>query len=74
MEDPSPYMLLVKEVKRSRRFPLPDDYTTRNWADKLYYQRSELPAITHVDYTARIQTVDSQTHPRFWQLLWSFRE
>lgn len=74
MGDPSPYMLLVKEVTRSRRFALPEDYATRSWTDKLYYPRSELPAITHVDYSARIQTVDAQTHPLFWQLLQSFRD
>jgi len=74
LEGPSPYMLLVKEVKRSRQLPLPEDYATRDWMDKLYYQRSDLPAITHVDHSARIQTVDRSTHPRFWQLLYAFRE
>jgi carbamoyltransferase len=69
----SPYMLLVKEVKKSRQLPLPEDYATRAWADKLYYQRSDLPAITHVDLSARVQTVDRLTNPRFWQLLDSFR-
>lgn len=74
LEGPSPYMLLVKEVRRSRQLRLPEDYAQRNWMDKLYWQRSDLPAITHVDYSARIQTVDQQTHPRFWQLLDAFRE
>jgi carbamoyltransferase len=74
LEGPSPYMLLVKEVKRSRQLPLPEDYATRDWMDKLYYQRSDLPAITHVDHSARIQTVDRKTHPRFWALLDAFRE
>jgi len=74
LEGPSPYMLLVKEVKRSRQLPLPEDYATRDWMDKLYYRRSDLPAITHVDQSARIQTVDRETHPRFWQLLHAFRE
>src|SRR6202012_5185817 len=69
-----PYMLLVRDVKKSRRLPLPADYEGRSWADKLYYRRSDLPAITHVDQSARIQTVDPQTSPRFWQLLHSFRE
>jgi carbamoyltransferase len=74
LEGPSPYMLLVKEVRRSRQLALPEDYATRSWMDKLYYQRSDLPAVTHVDYSARIQTVDRQTHPRFWQLLDAFRD
>lgn len=69
----SPYMLLVKEVKKSRRLPLPEDYAKRGWMDKLYYQRSDLPAITHVDYSARVQTVDRRSNPRFWQLLHSFK-
>jgi carbamoyltransferase len=73
-EGPSPYMLLVRQVKKSRQLGLPADYATRSWVDKLYYQRSDLPAITHVDYSARIQTVDRQTNPRFWQLLNAFRE
>jgi carbamoyltransferase len=74
LEGPSPYMLLVKEVRRSRQLPLPEGYAGRDWMDKLYYQRSDLPAITHVDHSARIQTVDRRTHPRFWQLLHAFRE
>jgi carbamoyltransferase len=74
LEGSSPYMLLLKEVKRSRQLPLPEDYATRDWMDKLYYRRSDLPAITHVDQSARIQTVDRETHPRFWQLLHAFRE
>jgi carbamoyltransferase len=74
LEGPSPYMLLVKEVKRSRQLPLPEDYASRDWMDKLYYQRSDLPAITHVDHSARIQTVDRKTHPHFWALLHAFQE
>jgi carbamoyltransferase len=70
----SPYMLLVKAVKKSRQLSLPEDYATRSWMEKLYFLRSDLPAITHVDYSARIQTVDRETHPRFWELLHSFRE
>jgi carbamoyltransferase len=74
LEGASPYMLLVKEVKKSRQIALPADYSGRDWMEKLYYRRSDLPAITHVDYSARLQTVDRQTNPTFWQLLDSFRE
>jgi carbamoyltransferase len=74
MEGSSPYMLFVRPVKKSRQLPLPPDYATWSWADKLYWQRSDLPAITHVDYSARIQTVDRETNPGFWQLLRAFRE
>ncbi|WP_431214538.1 carbamoyltransferase family protein [Puia sp. P3] len=65
----SPYMLLVKEVKRSRQIPVPADFEGRGWADKLYLMKSDIPAVTHVDYSARIQTVDKRTNPLFWQLL-----
>ena len=74
LEGPSPYMLLVRKVRKSRQLPLPADFAARGWADKLYWQRSDLPAITHIDYSARIQTVDRETNPRFWQLLRAFRE
>jgi carbamoyltransferase len=73
LEGASPYMLLVREVKKSRQRPLPEDFPAWNWSDKLYWQRSDLPAITHVDYSARIQTVDRATNPLFWQLLEAFR-
>ena len=74
MEGTSPYMLLVKGVKSERQIPLPTDFSTMEWVDKLYLRRSDLPAITHIDYSARIQTVDRQSNPLFWQLLHSFRE
>lgn len=72
MEGRSPYMLLVKEVKKERQTPLPADYASWGWMEKLYFQRSDLPAITHVDYSARVQTVDEQSQPRFRQLLQAF--
>jgi carbamoyltransferase len=72
MKDPSPYMLIVKEIRPSRRCPLPAGYAGRSVTDKLYFQRSDLPAITHIDYSARIQTVHRRTNPRFWQLLSAF--
>jgi carbamoyltransferase len=69
----SPYMLLVKGIKQARRCPLPEGYADWSLADKLRFRRSDLPAITHIDYSARIQTVHRDTNPRFWQLLCSFR-
>jgi len=74
IESASPYMLLVKEVKKSRQVPLPADFAALGWADKLAYRGSDLPAITHVDHSARVQTVDRLSHPLFWQLLHSFKE
>jgi carbamoyltransferase len=70
----SPYMLMVKGVKRSRRCALPPDYSGWSMEDKLRFVRSDLPAITHIDYSARIQTVHRETNPLFWALLRSFRE
>jgi carbamoyltransferase len=72
MEGRSPYMLLVKEVKKQRQAPLPEDYAARGWMEKLYFRRSDLPAVTHVDFSARVQTVDEHSQPRFLQLLQAF--
>lgn len=70
----SPYMLLVHPVAESRRHPLPDDYDQMDVREKLYFLRSDLPSITHIDYSARIQTVHKETNPRYYQLIDSFRE
>lgn len=70
----SPYMLLVHPVAESRRMPLPDNYDQMDVRDKLYFLRSDLPSITHIDYSARIQTVHKETNPRYYQLIDSFNE
>ncbi len=70
----SPYMLLVHGVKQARRLPLPDNYHNLGIREKLYHRRSDLPSITHVDYSARIQTVHAETNPRFHQLLTAFKQ
>ena len=70
----SPYMLLTTDVKSERRRPLPDDYHALPWREKLYYQRSDIPAVTHLDYSARVQTVHRETNPLYRQLLKSFQE
>jgi carbamoyltransferase len=72
--DISPYMLLVKPVKKNRQVPYPANYTNNNLLDKLYFLRSDLPAITHIDYSARIQTVHKETNARFWKLLQAFKK
>jgi carbamoyltransferase len=69
---PSPYMLLVAPVQGDKRLPLAESDLQRAGIDKLRTQRSVVPAITHVDYSARIQTVDPQRHPRYWRLLKQF--
>lgn len=69
----SPYMLLVHPVKQSKRLALPSDYSQQGLREKLYHLRSDLPSITHIDFSARIQTVHQQTNPHFYQLLQSFK-
>lgn len=73
-DDISPYMLLVKPVKRQRQIPYPAGYANKELLDKLYFLRSDIPAITHIDYSARIQTVHKETNPRFWNLLQAFKK
>ncbi len=70
----SPYMLLVMPVQESRRNPLPENYHHGNLKEKLYFKRSDLPAITHIDFSARIQTVHRETNPRYWQLIDAFKK
>jgi carbamoyltransferase len=65
----SPYMLLVKPIKDSRQVPYPADFQSKTLLDKLYFRRSDIPAVTHIDYSARIQTVHQETNPRLWKLL-----
>ncbi len=74
LQSPSPYMLLVAPVKKSRLSSVPDSYREMNMMDKLYVQRSEIPAVTHVDFSARVQTVDRQTNPEYWSLLQKFKD
>lgn len=69
----SPYMLLVDQVKGTLLQEKPADYDQRDLAGKLYFERSTLPAITHIDNSARIQTVHQETNPRFHSLLTAFQ-
>jgi carbamoyltransferase len=69
----SPYMLLVAPIREDRQIPLPDGYSDRPLYDRLYFLRSDLPAITHIDYSARIQSVSKQTNPRYWELINEFK-
>ncbi len=74
LDGPSPYMLLVAQVIPARRIAMTDEQQALFGIDKLNVPRSELPAITHVDYSARIQTVHADTNPRFHALLTQFDE
>ena len=71
---PSPYMLLVHHVTEARRIKLPDNYEQLPMMEKLYFLRSDLPSITHIDYSARIQTVHSETNPRYHSLISDFKK
>ncbi len=74
LDRPSPYMLLVAPVQGQRCHALPDDYHDLSLYDRLYHLRSDVPSITHIDYSARIQSVNKETNPRYWKLINSFRE
>jgi carbamoyltransferase len=69
----SPYMLLVAAVSKERRRPLTSLEEALTGIDKLNALRSEIPAVTHVDYSARIQTVHRETNPRYHALLSAFK-
>lgn len=69
----SPYMLVVADVNQSRRREMTQEEASLFGIDKLNVARSDVPAITHVDYSARLQTVDSRTNPDFYKLLKAFK-
>jgi carbamoyltransferase len=69
----SPYMLLVADVANERRRKMTAE-EERLWGiDKLKVTRSDIPAVTHVDYSARIQTVRRETNPLYWEIIDAFR-
>lgn len=67
-------MLLVQEVKEEHRKSLPENYHRLPLREKLAYERSEFPAITHIDFSARIQTVHPETNPGYWKLIKAFKD
>ncbi len=69
LETASPYMTLVADVKKNIQKEVPSNYHELPLLEKLYCTRSSLQAITHLDFSARIQTVHKETNPRYWQLL-----
>jgi carbamoyltransferase len=72
MDADSPYMLLVADVVASRRIAMTPEQQALFGIDKLNVARSDIPAVTHVDYSARIQTVHRETNPRYHALLSRF--
>lgn len=74
LEGPSPYMLLVAPVVESRRRPVQVEEGTEDMISIINQERSDVPAITHVDYSARVQTVHPETNPGFYGLIHAFKE
>jgi carbamoyltransferase len=74
LEADSPYMLLVAHVAESRRRKMTAAEASLWGIDQLNVKRSEIPAVTHVDYSARIQTVRHETNPLYWEIIDAFRQ
>ena len=74
LDQPSPYMLLVATLRQDLQLPAVGDESELELSEWAKRPRSQLPAITHVDYSARIQSVSREAHPRFHQLLQKFEE
>ena len=70
----SPYMLMVAPVVENRRVAMTEDEQKLLGIEKLNVPRSDIPAVTHVDYSARIQTVHAETNPRYHALIKAFKE
>ncbi len=70
----SPYMLVVQPVIESRREKLPKGYHKMSLREKLAVKRSDLPVITHIDFSARVQTVHKETNPRYWEMINAFKQ
>ena len=73
LDGASPYMLLTANVRESKRLPLDQNWNQAVGLEKLKLERSLIPATTHVDYSARVQTVDRITNPRYHALLAAFQ-
>jgi carbamoyltransferase len=70
----SPYMLLVADVKKSKQLQMTNEQMNLFGIDKLNVKRSNIPAVTHIDYSARVQTVHKETNPTFYKLIEEFEK
>ena len=74
LDSDSPYMLLVSEVKKEKQIKMSEKDKNLFGIEKLNIKRSSIPAITHVDYSARIQTVHKDTNPKYYELIREFKK
>ena len=74
INEDSPYMLMVSGINKDKKIEMSDEETKLFGIDKLNIKRSEIPAVTHVDYSARIQTVHEETNPKYFKLLKKFKD
>ena len=74
LKSDSPYMLLVAEIKNEKKIEMTNDQKKLFGIDKLNVKRSEIPAVTHVDYSARVQTVTKDTNQYYYDLIQKFKE
>jgi carbamoyltransferase len=72
LDHDSPYMLLVADVVKPKRRPMSEQQQVLFGIEKLNVPRSDIPAVTHIDYSARIQTVHKDTNPRYYALIEAF--
>ena len=70
----SPYMLMVSNINKNKAIKMTEDQKNLFGIDKLNIKRSEIPAVTHVDYSARIQTVNKRTNEKYFRLIEKFKE
>jgi carbamoyltransferase len=74
LDSESPYMLLVADVAKEHRIPMTEEQEKLFGIEKLNVPRSSIPAVTHVDYSARVQTVHRETNPRYYDLISKFKD